>query len=55
MPRMNFLDRKKLRHEHAEIRNSEYNALTTEQKIARAESRPGNSAKELERLHASTD
>jgi len=40
----------KERREEAGIRQAEYDALSTEQKIARAEARPGNSLKELRRL-----
>lgn len=50
MKRMNFESRRKQRQEEAAIRQAEYSALTTEQKIVRAESRRGNSKKELRRL-----
>lgn len=50
MLRKNFPDRRKRRHEEAVIRQAEYDALTLEQKITRAESRTGNSEKELRRL-----
>jgi len=43
---------KKNLREQAEIRQKEYDALSVEQKIARAVTRRGNSKKELERLHA---
>lgn len=41
---------RKQRQEEAAVRQAEYDALTREQKIARAMSRRGNSAKELRRL-----
>ncbi len=41
---------RKQKQEEAAVRQAEYDALTTEQKIARAQSRRGNSAKELRRL-----
>jgi hypothetical protein len=43
-------ERRKERQEQAAIRQAEYDALSTEQKIARAKSRRGNSKKELARL-----
>lgn len=43
-------DRRKDRQEQASVRQAEYDALTREQKIARAMSRRGNSARELYRL-----
>lgn len=42
--------RRKERREQAAVRQAEYDALSTEQKIARAEGRRGNSKKELTRL-----
>ena len=42
--------RRKARQAEAIVRQDEYDALTSDQKIARAESRPGNSKKELGRL-----
>lgn len=50
MLRRNFPDRRKQRADEAAVRQAEYDALTKEQKIARAESRPGNSLRELRRL-----
>lgn len=50
MKRMNNPDRRAQRQNEAAIRQAEYSALTTEQKIARAQSRRGNSKKELRRL-----
>ena len=51
--RTNWLfPRVKERREQAAIRQEEYDALSTEQKIARARSRRGDSMKELERLRA---
>lgn len=50
MLRKNFEGRRKQRREEAAIRQAEYDALTPEQKIARAESRRGNSLKERRRL-----
>jgi hypothetical protein len=41
---------RKQRQEEAAVRQAEYDALTREQKIARAMSRRGNSSKELRRL-----
>lgn len=41
---------RKQKQEEAAVRQAEYDALTREQKIARAMSRRGNSAKELYRL-----
>lgn len=43
-------ERRKERQEQAAIRQAEYDALTTEQKIDRARARRGNSKKELRRL-----
>jgi len=42
--------RRDKRHDEADKRNAKYSALTTQQKIARAKTRPGNSKRELERL-----
>ena len=42
---------RKTKQAEADIRQSEYDALTTEQKIARAQSRRGESKKELRRLN----
>ena len=50
MKRMNFESRRKQRQEEAAIRQDEYNALSKEQRIARAESRRGNSLRERRRL-----
>lgn len=50
MLRKNFPDRRKQRAEEAAIRQTEYNALSKEERIARAQSRPGNSLRELRRL-----
>ena len=44
---------RKQKREEAEIRQKEYNSLTTEQKIARAKGRPGESKRELKRLEES--
>jgi len=53
MSRTNWLfPRRKSRRVEAEIRQEEYESLTTEQKVARAVSRRGNSEKELGRLGA---
>lgn len=49
--RSNQRHRKDARREQAAVRQAEYNALSTEDKIARAEARPGNSKRELERLN----
>jgi hypothetical protein len=38
------------RQEQAKVRQIEYDALTKEQKVARAKARPGESARELRRL-----
>lgn len=46
-------DRRKARQAEAAVRQAEYDALTREQKIARAMSRRGNSARELRRLCSS--
>ena len=45
-------ERRKSRQQEAAVRQAEYDALTVEQKIARAQSRRGASKRELERLHA---
>lgn len=50
MLRRNFPDRRKQRADEAAVRQAEYDALTKEQKIARAESRRGNSLRERRRL-----
>lgn len=53
MSRTNWLYlRRKSRRVEAKIRQEEYDGLTSEQKVARAESRRGNSEKELGRLGA---
>ena len=52
MSRMNNRFRRDQRREEAGVRQEQYEELTLEQKIARAESRGGNSEKELIRLHA---
>jgi hypothetical protein len=52
MLRMNFEDRRKQRAEEAAVRQAEYDALTPEQKVARAQAAPGNSKRELIRLNA---
>jgi len=44
--------RKQIRKEEAAVRQAEYNALSIEQKIARAAKRRGTSRKELVRLSA---
>jgi len=44
------LDGKELRQKEAKERQDEYNALTVEQRIDRAISRPGESKRELARL-----
>lgn len=41
---------KQVRRQEAEKRQAAYDALTTEQKIARAEAAPGESKRELARL-----
>ena len=41
---------KRQKREEAEIRHAEYQALSTEQKIARAKAARGKSKKQLERL-----
>lgn len=41
---------KNIKREHAEARQREYDALTTEQKLARLDSRPGESKRERARL-----
>ena len=41
---------RKQRKEEAAVRQSEYDSLTTDQKIERARSRRGNSKREIERL-----
>jgi len=55
MSRMHFRHRCKQRREEAEIRQAEYDALTPEQKIARAMASPGSSKRELIRLNAWPD
>lgn len=45
---------RKQRNEEAAVRQEEYDALSTEQKIARAKSRRGESKKELRRLECQT-
>ena len=50
MSRATQRHRREVRHEQAQTRQAEYDSLSTEQKIARAESRRGNSKKELARL-----
>ena len=50
MKRANQRHRRQRRREEAEIRQAEYDALTIEQKIARAKGRPGDSRKEIKRL-----
>ena len=52
MLRKNNPDRRQKRREEAAIRQAEYDALTPEQKIARAMSRRGRSKRELIRLNA---
>jgi hypothetical protein len=47
---MKARERKEEKREQAAIRQAEYDALTTEQKLARARSRRGNSQKEINRL-----
>ena len=42
--------RREIRRERALVRQEEYAALTTEEKLARIESRPGGSKKEKARL-----
>lgn len=53
--RVSKSERRKERQEQAAVRQAEYDALSVEQKIARAEGRPGNSEKELRRLYALTN
>ena len=48
---MKRVDRRKQRQEEAAIRQAEYDALTIEQRIARAKARRGRSKKELRRLY----
>lgn len=51
MSRTNWrFPRRKERREQAAIRQAEYNALSTGEKIARARSRRGSSKKEITRL-----
>ncbi len=50
MKRMNRSDRKAKRREDAETRQRRYDNLTSAQKRQQAESRTGNSTKELKRL-----
>ncbi len=47
--------RKAKRKQEALARQSEYNKLTTKQKITRAKSRPGDSKKEIARLKKLND
>jgi hypothetical protein len=49
--RAHFPHRTKERQEEALVRQKAYNASTTKDKVANIESRPGNSKKELHRLH----
>ncbi len=55
MLRTNFPARHKRRHEEAVIRQEEYDALTKEQKVARAMASPGSSKRELIRLNSWPD
>ncbi len=50
MPKTNDKKNRARRREEAEARQAEYDSLTTAQKIKRAQSRRGNSARELGRL-----
>ncbi len=52
MKRMCFPHRRDQRREEAEVRQAEYDALTSEQKVARAMTSPGRSKRELIRLNA---
>ena len=44
--------RKQQRREEGAIRQAEHDALTLEQKLAKAKSRPGNSKREITKLEA---
>jgi hypothetical protein len=55
MKRMYFPDRVDQRRKEAVIRQAEYDALTSEQKVARAHTSPGRSKRELIRLNAWTE
>lgn len=46
-------NRKQARREAAQKRQAQYDSLSVEQKIAQAQSRRGNSAREIARLEAS--
>lgn len=50
--RMNHKHRRKQRAEEAGVRQSEYDSLSVGEKIKRAESRRGESRKELRRLRS---
>ena len=55
MLRRNNPDRREQRRKEAAVRQAEYDALTKEQKIARAMASPGRSKRELIRLGAWPD
>lgn len=55
MIRMRFPDRRAQRRVEAEVRQAEYDALSPEQKVARAMASPGHSKRELIRLNAWPD
>tara|TARA_R100001129_G_scaffold64452_1_gene44031 strand:+ start:6876 stop:7034 length:159 start_codon:yes stop_codon:yes gene_type:complete len=52
MKHMKRVEYRKLKREEAEARQKAHDALSLEQKIAKAKSRRGQSAKELKRLQA---
>lgn len=51
MPSINDNHTRSVRREEAEARQAQYNALTLDQKIERAQSRYGKSSRELARLN----
>jgi len=51
MRKVNNSSVRKLRREQAEERQGRYNALTLDEKIEQAKSRPGESSRELVRLY----
>jgi len=52
MKHMKRVEYRKLKREEAEARQTAHEALSLEQKVAKAQSRRGQSAKELQRLQA---
>lgn len=52
MLRKNFPERRSTRRDEAYVRQTYYDNLTKDEKIALAQSRPGNNKRELTRLNA---